>query len=134
MTVFRRLFIAAAMMSGAAGTLMGQDAAQGAAAGEAQIPAAAGPAAEHGAQPAVSPAVSLAPVADKQGVGVHALSPRGPAALAPPRRDHVSKPVALMIVGGAILIVGAIVGNTAGTVIMIGGAAVGIIGLYKFLL
>jgi hypothetical protein len=38
-----------------------------------------------------------------------------------------------MIVGGAVLIVGAIVGNTSGTIIMIGGGVIGIIGLYRYL-
>ncbi|HEX6536790.1 MAG TPA: hypothetical protein VF041_19540 [Gemmatimonadaceae bacterium] len=36
----------------------------------------------------------------------------------------------LMILGGAILLTGAIVGGDAGTIIMIGGGAVGIYGLY----
>jgi hypothetical protein len=39
----------------------------------------------------------------------------------------------LMIVGGAILLAGALIGDDAGTVIMIGGAAVGIYGLYLYL-
>lgn len=36
----------------------------------------------------------------------------------------------LMIIGGAAFIAGAIIGNTAGTIIMIGGAGVGLYGLY----
>ena len=39
----------------------------------------------------------------------------------------------LMIVGGAIFLAGAIIGDDAGTVIMISGAAVGIYGLYLYL-
>jgi hypothetical protein len=39
----------------------------------------------------------------------------------------------MMIVGGAVLIVGAIVGGTSGTIIMVGGGVVGIIGLYRYL-
>jgi len=39
---------------------------------------------------------------------------------------------ALMIVGGAGLLVGAIVGGTAGTVIMVGGSVVGLIGLWNY--
>ena len=35
-----------------------------------------------------------------------------------------------MILGGAILLTGAIIGGDAGTIIMIGGGAVGIYGLY----
>lgn len=38
-----------------------------------------------------------------------------------------------MIVGGAAFLAGAIIGDDAGTIIMIGGAAVGIYGLYLYL-
>jgi hypothetical protein len=41
--------------------------------------------------------------------------------------------VALMIVGGAALIVGAVIGDDAGTIVMLGGAAIGLYGLYRFL-
>jgi hypothetical protein len=41
--------------------------------------------------------------------------------------------VALMIVGGAALVVGAVIGDDAGTLVMLGGAGIGLYGLYKFL-
>lgn len=41
--------------------------------------------------------------------------------------------VALMAVGVGAMIVGAIVGGTAGTVILIGGAAMALFGLYNYL-
>jgi len=41
--------------------------------------------------------------------------------------------VALMIVGGAALIVGAVIGDSAGTIVMLGGAGIGLYGLYLFL-
>ena len=40
---------------------------------------------------------------------------------------------ALMIVGGAAILVGAVVGGDAGDIFMIGGAIVGLYGLYKYL-
>ncbi|HEY5219905.1 MAG TPA: hypothetical protein VIJ16_08845 [Gemmatimonadaceae bacterium] len=40
---------------------------------------------------------------------------------------------AMMIVGGAGLIVGAIIGGTPGTLVMVGGGVVGLIGLYDYL-
>ena len=40
---------------------------------------------------------------------------------------------ALMIVGGAALVTGAIVGGKPGTIIMVGGAVVGLYGLYQYL-
>lgn len=39
----------------------------------------------------------------------------------------------LMVLGGASLLVGAIIGGKAGTVFMVGGAVVGLYGLYKYL-
>jgi hypothetical protein len=41
--------------------------------------------------------------------------------------------VALMIVGGAALVVGAVIGGDPGTLVMLGGAGVGLYGLYLFL-
>lgn len=41
--------------------------------------------------------------------------------------------VALMIVGGAALVVGSVIGDDAGTLVMLGGAGIGLYGLYLFL-
>ncbi len=41
--------------------------------------------------------------------------------------------VALMVVGGAALIIGAIIGETAGILIAVAGAAIGLYGLYHFI-
>jgi hypothetical protein len=66
-------------------------------------------------------------------VASHAISTaRG----APPvlqNRTSNRNSVALMIVGGAALVVGAVIGDDAGTLVMLGGAAVGLYGLYLFL-
>lgn len=43
------------------------------------------------------------------------------------------QPTALMIVGGVAFLAGAIIGGDAGTIIMVGGAAVGLYGLYLYL-
>lgn len=40
---------------------------------------------------------------------------------------------AMMIVGVAALLAGAVIGDTPGTIIMIGGAVVGLVGLYEYL-
>ena len=53
--------------------------------------------------------------------------------LAAQRRAGLGQPMALMIVGGAALLAGAIIGDTPGTIIMIGGAVIGLIGLYEYL-
>jgi hypothetical protein len=52
-----------------------------------------------------------------------------PAAL----REPTSANVALMIVGGAALVLGAVIGGDEGTIIMIGGGGVGLLGLYRYL-
>ena len=41
--------------------------------------------------------------------------------------------LAFMIVGGAALVIGAVIGDDAGTIVMLGGAAIGLYGLYMFL-
>ena len=40
---------------------------------------------------------------------------------------------AMMVVGVGALIAGAIIGDTPGTIIMVGGAVIGLIGLYQYL-
>jgi hypothetical protein len=48
-------------------------------------------------------------------------------------RPHAGQDVALMAVGVGAMIVGALVGHTAGTIIVIGGAGVALYGLYHYL-
>ena len=49
------------------------------------------------------------------------------------RRGAAGQDVALMVVGVGAMIVGALVGDTAGTIILIGGAAMALYGLYHYL-
>ena len=49
------------------------------------------------------------------------------------RRQNVGKPVALMIVGGAAIVLGAIIEDDIGTLFMVGGAVALLIGLYQYL-
>jgi hypothetical protein len=46
---------------------------------------------------------------------------------------HQGQDVALMAVGVGAMIAGALIGDTAGTIILIGGAAVALFGLYHYL-
>jgi hypothetical protein len=67
-------------------------------------------------------------------VAAHAI--RSTAIAAPPviqNKKSNKNSVALMIVGGAALVVGAVIGNDAGTLVMLGGAGIGLYGLYMFL-
>lgn len=47
-------------------------------------------------------------------------------------RQNVGKPVALMIVGGAAVVLGAFIGGDVGTLFMIGGAVAILFGLYRY--
>ncbi|HEU4989464.1 MAG TPA: hypothetical protein VFT41_06765 [Gemmatimonadaceae bacterium] len=44
-----------------------------------------------------------------------------------------SQNVALMVVGGAGLIVGAVIGGRSGTIVMLGGGILGLVGLFRYL-
>jgi hypothetical protein len=55
--------------------------------------------------------------------------------VAPVRRllePQSSESVAMMVVGGAALVVGAVVGGKPGTVIMVSGGVLGLVGLWKY--
>ena len=93
--------------------------------------------------------VAVAAPAPQTDVAQGALAPTGPslqastlsprlASDAPFETNTMRRPargsgVGLMILGGAALITGAIIGDTPGTIIMVGGAIVGLYGLYVYL-
>jgi hypothetical protein len=72
------------------------------------------------------------PTLDGATAGFHrtAQVARGPVTVAAARANNST---ALMIVGGAAFLAGAIISGDAGTIIMVGGAAVGLYGLYLYL-
>ncbi|MEO7103646.1 MAG: hypothetical protein ABI311_09690 [Gemmatimonadaceae bacterium] len=45
---------------------------------------------------------------------------------------HQGEGVALMAVGGAALVAGLLIGDSAGTAVALGGVAVGLVGLYEY--
>ena len=53
-----------------------------------------------------------------------------PTTIAP---QNMGRPVALMLVGFGALLAGAIIGDDVGTIFMVGGAVIGLYGLYEFL-
>jgi hypothetical protein len=48
-------------------------------------------------------------------------------------RRHEGQDVALMVVGVGAMIAGALIGDKAGTIVIIGGAAMALFGLYHYL-
>lgn len=48
-------------------------------------------------------------------------------------QNRQGRPIALMVVGLGALLAGAIIGGDAGTIVMVGGAVIGLLGLYEYL-
>ena len=96
----------------------------------------ASPAAAQRTTPALRPAV---PTVEGRTAAVRAIVhdeaaaraplPQQQAALARPLRQSEI----LMIIGGGLFLTGAIIGDDAGTVLMVGGVITGLYGLYQFL-
>jgi hypothetical protein len=47
--------------------------------------------------------------------------------------QSMGKPMAMMVVGGAAVILGALIGGDVGTIFMLGGAVAFLIGLYEYI-
>ena len=78
--------------------------------------------------PALGPTVLAARAAVTPALRMDATVPR-----ALDLRQQLRRSETLMILRGAIFLAGAIIGYDAGTIIMIGGAGIGIYGLYLYL-
>lgn len=71
------------------------------------------------------------PASESARVGVRASRTSEPPP--PPRPADTSRNRALMAAGGAALLVGLIIADDAGTLLAVGGAVVGLYGLFRFL-
>ena len=80
---------------------------------------------------ATQTAPTAGPTMQAASVAVRHVAPTTTAA--PARRAGYGQPVALMVVGGAAVLAGLIIGGGAGTAIAVGGAVVGLVGLYQYL-
>jgi hypothetical protein len=76
--------------------------------------------------------VARGPLMKDAAVGVH-LDARNTPLATPPKFQSTGRNPAMMIVGGAALIVGAVVGGQAGTIVMIAGGIIGLVGLWNYL-
>jgi hypothetical protein len=79
------------------------------------------------AEPTATP---VGPTLDAASVGVRHQAVETNAAA---RRSGMGQGEALMIVGGAAVLVGLLIGGGAGNAIAVGGAIVGLVGLYEYL-
>jgi len=91
------------------------------------------PALAQGAPAARSTGISAAPLLSQQAVGVRrsSVAPLPQPKPAPFRAD-TRQNRALMIVGGAGMLAGAVIRDNAGTLISVGGAVVFLWGLYQY--
>ena len=78
-------------------------------------------------------ATDLGPTTSAAAVAVRARPDATHDAVAMQQRAGLGRPMALMIVGLGALIVGSLIGHDVGTIIMIGGAGIGLWGLYQYL-
>lgn len=84
----------------------------------------------------VTPVVDVAPrgpMMKDAAVGVRLDAAHAAPLSAPPKFESPGRNPAMMIVGGAALIVGAVVGGQAGTIVMIAGGIIGLVGLWNYL-
>ncbi|HEU4565644.1 MAG TPA: hypothetical protein VFS05_13375 [Gemmatimonadaceae bacterium] len=101
--------------------------AAGQASGATPAPGSDGASAQAALQPAaVGPVMASAQVA----VRLPAAASPAPAAAA---SITLTRPAKFLIFGGAIVLTGALIGDDAGTVLMIGGGAIALYGLYQML-
>lgn len=108
----------------------GAQAVNGSALLAAPAPAVEAPSVQAGASAvdvAAGPRLAAMPLA------AHRAESTGPLRMMAPQHANMGQAKALMIVGAAAFVAGAIIGDTPGTIIMVGGAAVGLVGLYQYL-
>ena len=92
------------------------------------------PAITHGQQTPSKQSVSSAgPRLELTATAMHRAAAQSATSTAVAAKKNVGQPVALMIVGGAAIVVGALIGGDVGTIFMVGGAVAGLIGLYQYL-
>lgn len=78
-------------------------------------------------------AKSAGPTVEATRLGVKQAPNASKAPMAYDAHMGAGRNVALMVVGGAALIVGAVIGGAPGLIIAVAGAAVGLYGLYYFI-
>ncbi|HUX33097.1 MAG TPA: hypothetical protein VMV51_04430 [Gemmatimonadaceae bacterium] len=81
--------------------------------------------------PVAASTASVGPVLQPAAVSVRTNT--APAAMLPAQYGDNSQNVALMVVGGAGLIVGAVIGGRSGTIVMLGSGILGLVGLFRYL-
>ena len=104
-------------------------------AASAQTPSTQEPSAPVATTPATTPDAPAGPRIESASVAFQPVSATDSIAAEPQRRrsQGMGQAQAMMIVGGAAVVVGIIIGDDVGTLIAVSGAIVGLYGLYQYL-
>ena len=86
-----------------------------------------------GATPATPAAPAAGPRRDLTATAVRQITSSANASATLAKQRNVTKPVALMIVGGAAIVLGLLMGEAIGTLFVVGGAVAVLVGLYQYL-
>lgn len=78
-------------------------------------------------------AATAGPRLERTVAGMRVVDMDAPARAMQARTNSMGKPVALMVVGGAAIILGSVIGDDIGTIFSIGGAIALLYGLYLYL-
>lgn len=87
-------------------------------------------------KPEVRMQATSGPTIESAAVGIRPATTNADAAADAQQRRRssgMSQSVVLMVVGGAAMVAGAIIGNDAGTIFLVGGAVIALYGLYQYL-
>lgn len=98
---------------------------------QAVVPSLGGPPANTSSGPVATAPSRAAATVGFQRVSVDSAE-TAPAPFAEPRVGAGSN-IALMVVGGVALAIGLAIGDTAGTIVAVGGGLLGLLGLYRFI-
>ena len=85
------------------------------------------------AQPSVESSTVAAPLSGPRDVQAGIARRTAAPMLQPMQQGATSRNVAWMIVGGATLVVGSVIGGDAGTIMMVTGGVIGLVGLMRYL-
>ena len=83
--------------------------------------------------PAVESSAPVGPAVSSQRTAAHVAESNAPLKAAMPANAGLGQARAMMVVGAAAFVAGAIIGGTPGTIIMVGVGVIGLVGLYDYL-
>ncbi len=83
--------------------------------------------------PTLTPEPVTSPTSENAVLGLRASTTTVAPSMVPLPQQRQSENVAMMIVGGAGLVIGSLIDGDTGTIVMVAGGVVGLIGLFRYL-